>query len=358
MEATISGATVDASEDGCTQLSRRRHLLQSSEAELDFTVTVEGSDALTTTADSVSTVVETAVTTGSFTTELQAAAAVADVTTLDSVSTVGVAVVFSPSFPPTARPSPRPSPRPTNHPTYPIGDDDQATRHPTPRPTPGPTVVPTPMPTLVTCTNDVMGETETDVDCGGPDCPPCELGSSCEIDTDCQTSACLSLVCVLAPTSAPTPSPTPEPTTPAPTPSSDSSNETLALILLIVILVAVVAFCGLILVAVICCYFSKKGATVAPQAAQAVSVPMPMQAAPIQLQATSVSQSKLNVQPQVLVPQQGSFRQTPVVLAPQPANVQQPMVLAPQQPMVLAPQPANVQQPVVLAPQPANVHAL
>ena len=48
MEATISGAIVDASEDDCTNLSRRRNLLQAGSAELDFTVTVAGTDAATT----------------------------------------------------------------------------------------------------------------------------------------------------------------------------------------------------------------------------------------------------------------------------------------------------------------------
>merc|ERR1740138_1119615 len=53
MEATISGATVDASEDDCTDLSRRRNLLQAGSAALDFTVTVSGAEAAAATADSI-----------------------------------------------------------------------------------------------------------------------------------------------------------------------------------------------------------------------------------------------------------------------------------------------------------------
>ena len=67
-EATISGATVEAGD--CTQItspepahdSYRRNLLTTSEASLDFQVTVTGSDAVGATTDSVTTVVSAAVT--------------------------------------------------------------------------------------------------------------------------------------------------------------------------------------------------------------------------------------------------------------------------------------------------------
>lgn len=36
-----------------------------------------------------------------------------------------------------------------------------------------------------TCFNGGKGETETDVDCGGPNCPPCFSGDRCTTDNDC-----------------------------------------------------------------------------------------------------------------------------------------------------------------------------
>ena len=59
MEATIPGASVEAGD--CTQLSRRRNLLQTNEASLAFTVTVSGTAALTATANSITSVVNDAV---------------------------------------------------------------------------------------------------------------------------------------------------------------------------------------------------------------------------------------------------------------------------------------------------------
>lgn len=35
------------------------------------------------------------------------------------------------------------------------------------------------------CGNEALDAGETDVDCGGPDCPPCAVGQGCERDTDC-----------------------------------------------------------------------------------------------------------------------------------------------------------------------------
>merc|ERR1719238_1256670 len=99
LEATISGATVDASEEDCTQLSRRRSLLQSTSAELDFTVTVSGSDAATATAASIESVVDAAISSGDFDTALDSAGLTLDVT----VS--GVSAVLPV---PTAVPTPSP----------------------------------------------------------------------------------------------------------------------------------------------------------------------------------------------------------------------------------------------------------
>ncbi|MGH2534716.1 MAG: hypothetical protein ACRDJW_20855 [Thermomicrobiales bacterium] len=41
-----------------------------------------------------------------------------------------------------------------------------------------------------TCTDDIHNGAETDVDCGGPDCPPCANGLNCFIDADCQSDFC------------------------------------------------------------------------------------------------------------------------------------------------------------------------
>ena len=103
LEATISGATVDASEEDCTQLSRRRSLLQSTSAELDFTVTVSGSDAATATAASIESVVDAAISSGDFDTALDSAGLTLDVT----VSGVS-AVLPVPTPVPTAVPTPSP----------------------------------------------------------------------------------------------------------------------------------------------------------------------------------------------------------------------------------------------------------
>ena len=111
MEATIPGASVEAGD--CTQLSRRRNLLQSSEASLDFTVTVTGEAALVATADSISAVISAAVSSGDFATALAANAVLAGVTTLDSVTVSGVAVVFAPTPAPTPAPTASPVIAPT-----------------------------------------------------------------------------------------------------------------------------------------------------------------------------------------------------------------------------------------------------
>ena len=111
MEDTISGASVEAGD--CTQLSRRRNLLQSSEASLDFTVTVTGSGAIGATAESISAVVSAAVSSGDFATSLATAAALAGVTTLASVTVSGVSVVFAPTLAPTASPVVAPAPTAT-----------------------------------------------------------------------------------------------------------------------------------------------------------------------------------------------------------------------------------------------------
>ncbi len=45
------------------------------------------------------------------------------------------------------------------------------------------------------CSDGVMGGTETDVDCGGADCPGCDIGESCSVGTDCLSELCDEGVC-------------------------------------------------------------------------------------------------------------------------------------------------------------------
>jgi hypothetical protein len=46
-----------------------------------------------------------------------------------------------------------------------------------------------------TCANTVLDPGETDVDCGGPNCPQCANGKSCTSSTDCQSGVCSAGVC-------------------------------------------------------------------------------------------------------------------------------------------------------------------
>jgi hypothetical protein len=40
------------------------------------------------------------------------------------------------------------------------------------------------------CDDQVANGSETDVDCGGPDCEPCGFGDDCEQDSDCESNNC------------------------------------------------------------------------------------------------------------------------------------------------------------------------
>lgn len=40
------------------------------------------------------------------------------------------------------------------------------------------------------CTNATADANETDVDCGGPECPPCAPGKDCDVDSDCTSGVC------------------------------------------------------------------------------------------------------------------------------------------------------------------------
>src|SRR5262245_59987677 len=45
------------------------------------------------------------------------------------------------------------------------------------------------------CQNRLVNRDETDVDCGGHDCQPCENGSRCLAATDCIEAYCVNQVC-------------------------------------------------------------------------------------------------------------------------------------------------------------------
>ena len=49
-----------------------------------------------------------------------------------------------------------------------------------------------------TCDDGLASGEQTDVDCGGPNCPSCEVGSSCDIDNDCVSGVCEDNQCVEA----------------------------------------------------------------------------------------------------------------------------------------------------------------
>ena len=52
-----------------------------------------------------------------------------------------------------------------------------------------------------TCDDGVLNGLETDLDCGGLDCEACEIGANCDDNTDCKSGLCsLDGVCLAAPT--------------------------------------------------------------------------------------------------------------------------------------------------------------
>ena len=46
-----------------------------------------------------------------------------------------------------------------------------------------------------TCNDLVQNGNETDIDCGGPDCDPCSTGSTCAVDSDCESGVCVGGIC-------------------------------------------------------------------------------------------------------------------------------------------------------------------
>jgi hypothetical protein len=47
------------------------------------------------------------------------------------------------------------------------------------------------------CSDGITDGKETDVDCGGPDCPKCGVARACQVGTDCVTLLCLFARCAL-----------------------------------------------------------------------------------------------------------------------------------------------------------------
>ncbi|MFO0616237.1 MAG: hypothetical protein U0414_26825 [Polyangiaceae bacterium] len=52
-----------------------------------------------------------------------------------------------------------------------------------------------PDPRFPTCADCTQNGTETAVDCGGDACPPCGAGVACLVDSDCESGACVAALC-------------------------------------------------------------------------------------------------------------------------------------------------------------------
>ncbi len=65
-------------------------------------------------------------------------------------------------------------------------------------------VVVAPSSAWATCADGVKSENETAIDCGGPDCPRCDVGKDCLVATDCLSERCLLGVCAIGVTIVPT----------------------------------------------------------------------------------------------------------------------------------------------------------
>jgi hypothetical protein len=52
-----------------------------------------------------------------------------------------------------------------------------------------------------TCNDGIQNQNESDVDCGGGNCPLCGVGHTCVVNTDCNSFVCVSGTCQAAPPS-------------------------------------------------------------------------------------------------------------------------------------------------------------
>jgi hypothetical protein len=102
----------------------------------------------------------------------------------------------TPAATPTTVPTASPKPSGTPVSTATPDETPSATQTPTPTPSPTPTSTPTVAPTATptpnptptppnTCSNGMFDGDETDIDCGGPTCPGCQLNYECNVNSDC-----------------------------------------------------------------------------------------------------------------------------------------------------------------------------
>jgi hypothetical protein len=80
-------------------------------------------------------------------------------------------------------------------------DTPEASDTPQPEDTPEASDTPQPedTPESTTCFNEKIDPLlgETDVDCGGGDCPPCVVGKKCTVDSDCVNQSCEAGTCLI-----------------------------------------------------------------------------------------------------------------------------------------------------------------
>ena len=110
---------------------------------------------------------------------------------------------LAPSLAPSENPSMVPSEAPSGAPSSAPTISNAPSQAPSNLPSDAPSVAPTNTPTAGGCTDSVKNGEETDVDCGGDECPRCAVDKVCSVDSDCSSFACLSSKCVEAPSSAP-----------------------------------------------------------------------------------------------------------------------------------------------------------
>jgi len=108
---------------------------------------------------------------------------VSSITCIDITSSPTITDTETPTVSPTQFPT---NVQPTAYPTFPVP-------------------VPTPPPTeeeIDLCSNlvkDDVENDETDIDCGGPTCPPCSEGRDCVNPSDCFTGICTNNACATSP---------------------------------------------------------------------------------------------------------------------------------------------------------------